>query len=155
MGRLSGQKSLTLAQQYLFLKNSPLAVGEGFINNAGLTWAYDVRPTPLSRLYTISIKLKRHGTPNVYVVKPDIEALAEGREIPHVYRKPLRLCLYLPSSGQWTPAKRLDQTIMPWTALWLFYFEEWLASGDWKGEGQHPDCTDDQNINRRQRRNRQ
>ena len=27
------------------------------------------------------------------------------------------------------------QTIVPWTALWLFYFEEWLTSDDWKGGG--------------------
>lgn len=33
---------------------------------------------------------------------------------------------------------RIDQTVVPWTALWLFYFEDWLASGEWKGGGQHP-----------------
>jgi hypothetical protein len=33
---------------------------------------------------------------------------------------------------------RLDHTIVPWTALWLFYFEEWLISNDWKGGGVHP-----------------
>jgi hypothetical protein len=32
----------------------------------------------------------------------------------------------------------LDQSIVPWTALWLFYFEEWLESNDWKGGGEHP-----------------
>lgn len=37
---------------------------------------------------------------------------------------------------------RLDQTIVPWTMLWLFYFEEWLASGDWKGGGMHPEAVD-------------
>ena len=33
---------------------------------------------------------------------------------------------------------RIDQTIVPWTALWLFYFEEWLFSDEWKGGGEHP-----------------
>ena len=28
-------------------------------------------------------------------------------------------------------------------ALWLFYFEEWLASDDWKGGGMHPRDADD------------
>ncbi len=37
---------------------------------------------------------------------------------------------------------RLDQTIVPWTALWLFYFEEWLESNEWKGGGEHPGDTD-------------
>jgi hypothetical protein len=24
--------------------------------------------------------------------------------------------------------ERFDQTILPWTSLWLLYFEEWLTS---------------------------
>jgi hypothetical protein len=38
---------------------------------------------------------------------------------------------------------RLDRTIVPWIALWLFYFEEWLASDDWKGGGMHPKIDED------------
>jgi hypothetical protein len=34
---------------------------------------------------------------------------------------------------------RLDQTIVPWAALWLFFFEEWLATDEWKGGGVHPE----------------
>ena len=33
---------------------------------------------------------------------------------------------------------RLDQTIVPWTALWLLYFEEWLFSDEWAGGGVYP-----------------
>jgi hypothetical protein len=33
---------------------------------------------------------------------------------------------------------RIDQTIVPWAILWLFYYEEWLVSDDWKGGGEHP-----------------
>lgn len=32
---------------------------------------------------------------------------------------------------------RIDQTMVPWSILWLFYFEEWLVSNDWKGGGVH------------------
>ena len=70
--------------------------------------------------------------------------LAGGRRIPHLYQqKPPRLCLYLPRTYEWQSWMRLDQTIVPWTALWLFYFEEWLASDDWKGGGMHPEIDDD------------
>ena len=34
--------------------------------------------------------------------------------------------------------KRIDQTIIPWTYTWLFYFEDWLSTDDWKGGGRHP-----------------
>jgi hypothetical protein len=30
-----------------------------------------------------------------------------------------------------------------WATLWLFYFEEWLASDDWKGGGMHPEMDGD------------
>ena len=36
---------------------------------------------------------------------------------------------------------RSDQTVVPWTSLWLFYFEDWLASNEWKGGGEHPPAT--------------
>ena len=51
----------------------------------------------------------------------------------------MRLCLYLPASGEWDNTMLLDQTIVPWTYLWLAYFEEWLWSDGWKGKGRHPD----------------
>jgi hypothetical protein len=37
----------------------------------------------------------------------------------------------------------LDQTVVPWASLWLFYFEEWLASDVWKGGGIHPELDDE------------
>jgi hypothetical protein len=78
-------------------------------------------------------------TPRVFVEDPDLLALADGRRLPHVYeQRPPRLCLYLPDTGEWTPAMRLDQSIVPWAVLWLFYFEEWLVSDEWKGGGVHP-----------------
>ena len=70
--------------------------------------------------------------------------LAGGWRIPHLcQQKPPRLCLYLPRTYEWQSWMRLDQTIAPWTALWLFYFEEWLASDDWKGGGMHPETDAD------------
>jgi len=29
--------------------------------------------------------------------------------------------------------------IVPWTIKWLFFHEEWVASGEWKGGGHHPE----------------
>ena len=33
---------------------------------------------------------------------------------------------------------RLFDTLIPWTAEWLWYFEDWLATGVWSGGGEHP-----------------
>lgn len=132
------RRDLSPAQQYLFLKNSRVGHGCGKLNSAGLVWSYRDRPTPLSREYVLRIEYKRGGIPKVFVAEPDIALLAEGRKIPHVYKNPLRLCLYLPDSGEWDGTMRIDQTFVPWALVWLYYFEEWLGSNEWKGGGVHP-----------------
>jgi hypothetical protein len=37
----------------------------------------------------------------------------------------------------------LANTILPWACLWLFYFEDWLITSQWKGGGEHPASKDD------------
>lgn len=82
---------------------------------------------------------RQDATPHVLVVMPDLIDLAGGRKLPHVYeQRPTRLCLYLPRAREWNGSMSMSETIMPWTILWLFYFEEWLVSDDWKGGGVHP-----------------
>jgi hypothetical protein len=49
-----------------------------------------------------------------------------------------RLCLYLPSADEWMPTQLIAETIVPWTSLWLFYYETWHATGEWLGGGDHP-----------------
>ena len=96
-----------------------------------------MRPTLLSREYQLRIVFERKGIPSVFVKRPDLTVLAGERKIPHVYYNPLSLCLYLPKANEWLGWMRIDQTFVPWAAVWLCYFEEWLASDDWKG-GLHP-----------------
>ncbi len=144
--------ALTPAQQFLFLKNNPICAGEGRLNHRGLVWNYGVRPTLLSREYSVRIRYDKGDTPSVFVREPDLAVLAGGRDLPHVYKNPTRLCLYLPGSGEWLDTMRIDQTFVPWAATWLYYYEEWLVSDDWKGGGEHPGNNDEASLNRRVRR---
>ncbi|EAQ02633.1 hypothetical protein OB2597_17992 [Pseudooceanicola batsensis HTCC2597] len=143
---------LSLPQQYLFLQRSKTISGEGVLGPGRLEWRFRAQPTPLSRSYQVTLVLERDGTPEVRVVDPDLRLLAGGRDLPHIYHDPDRLCLYLPGTGQWDAGKRLDLTIIPWTYLWLIYFEEWLVSDDWKGGGKHPGEDDPDEGNRALRR---
>jgi len=133
-------RKLTAAQQYFGLANSLICRGHGKVHQGNVVWEFEARPTLLSRTYRVRIRYQeRKGSPLVYVVDPDLSGLAKGRRVPHVYeQKPARLCLYLPRTGQWSPDLRIVDTIVPWTYLWLFYFEEWLVSDEWKGGGEHP-----------------
>ena len=141
--RIGRRKPLTAAQQFLNLQVSPISLGDGELRAGRLTWRYVATPSPLSRDYSVRIELVQDGVPETYVDAPDLQALAGDRKIPHLYsQRPPKLCLYLPKTYEWQPWMRLDQTVVPWSVLWLFYFEDWLLNDDWKGGGMHPgeDC---------------
>ncbi|MEP2784853.1 MAG: hypothetical protein ABJO67_13585 [Pseudoruegeria sp.] len=152
---VSEKKDLTQPQQFLLLKASKIVDGEGDLHLRRLEWRFDAQPTPLSRTYRVTLVPVPRETPDVRIADPDLRVLSHGRELPHIYHNPDRLCLYLPGTGQWDASKRLDQTIVPWTHLWLIYFEEWLSSDDWKGGGQHPGDEPEAEGNRALRRRMQ
>jgi len=132
-------RNLSAAQQYLALRSNPICTGYGQLGRGQLTWTWQAAPSALSRIYTLHIKFKEGGTPKVFVDQPDLVALAEGRRLPHVYSEsPIQLCLYLPSSDEWHGSSLIANTVVPWATLWLYFFEEWLVSDDWKGGGEHP-----------------
>lgn len=133
------ERAFSAAEQYHLLRSCSIATGNGCLRHGKLTWNCEIRPTPLSRRYLIRISYRLKESPKVVVVRPDLRELAGGRELPHVYSQdPPRLCLYVPKYKEWTPGKKISTTIIPWTYSWLFYFEDWLISGAWKGGGLHP-----------------
>jgi hypothetical protein len=134
---------LSVAQQYLNLRNNPICAGAGDMGHGRLVWSYEAQPTPLSRSYKVRISYRLDDRPEILVTEPDLIGLAGGRRLPHVYQQdPPLLCLYRSKNGDWTPRMRIDETIVPWTALWLFYFEDWLTTSEWKGGGEHPEKVD-------------
>jgi len=139
--RLDIRRPLTAAQQFVNLRGNPICAGTGELRAGRLVWRYSASPTPMSRVYQMRIDYRHGDVPQVFVDDPDLAGLAEaeGRRLPHVYQqRPARLCLYLPRAGEWSGWMRIDQTVVPWAALWLFYFEEWLDSDEWNGGGAHP-----------------
>jgi hypothetical protein len=137
--RFDRPRPLTAAQQLVGLRSNPACRGDGKLRSNILTWRCSIRPTLLSRAYSARIEYRPGKAPTVYIDEPDLLVLAGGRRLPHVYQQsPAQLCLYLPSSGEWGSWMRLDQTIIPWIALWLFYFEAWLLTEEWSGGGIHP-----------------
>lgn len=104
-----------------------------------IAWEYRAFASPLSREYLMRLEFRQGGTPEIFAIDPDPVSLSAGRRVPHVYSEaPTRLCLYLPGAFEWEPWMHLDETLIPWAALWLHYFEDWLISDDWKGGGKHP-----------------
>jgi len=138
--RFGHPQHLTAAQQFVRLRENHNSIGNGDLGPGRFTWRCRVRPTPWSRTYSVRVEYRQGKYPKVYVESPDILSLASGRRIPHLYcQEAAQLCLWLPKLHEWDSSKLIDDYIVPWIALWLFYFEEWLASDEWKGGGQHPE----------------
>jgi len=83
---------------------------------------------------------------SVFVIDPPIGANPRGTGEPpqHVFRLGHhpdfpRLCIYDPVDDRWEPSEYIVDRIVPWTIKWLFFHEEWVASGEWKGGGRHPE----------------
>jgi hypothetical protein len=130
---------LTAVQQLVNLRANPICDGTGSVHLGKLTWEFAARPSLLGRVYKVRIEHRQYEVPKTYVIEPDLTMLAGGRRLPHVYEQnPARLCLYLPGTGEWSPTKRISGTIVPWTFLWLWYFEEWLAARVRSLEGRRP-----------------
>ncbi len=118
--------------------------GHGHRNTDSFYWIFDAQPSPLSNVYKILIIYHKDlYSPWVYILSDDISQLSKA---PHLYdREKIRLCLYYPvGSNEWTKRDSLCNTIVAWTYLWLYYYEEWLYSGDWKGGGIHPNPKDEE-----------
>ncbi len=131
---------LTVAQQFFHLRRNTIFGGEGSVSRGKLVWRYERQPTIYSRTYSVRVTQKEGDIPDVYVDAPDLSLLADGRKLPHIYaERPPRLCLYFPKTKEWSSSDRIDETLLPWTDLWLYYYEDWLFFDDWKGSGEHPD----------------
>lgn len=84
------------------------------------SWYGDLQPTPESPQYRVRISYRLPLSPKVWVRHPEIHPDAKHRYADS------SLCLYDPRVGEWHPDLFLSQTIVPWTAEWLFYYEAWL-----------------------------
>lgn len=97
----------------------------------------ELKPTPMSETYKVRIEYLTKSPPKVWVESPKLRRRDDDSPIPHMYNQE-RPCLYLPSAGYWRSDKKIAQTIIPWLCMWLFYYEAWLATGEWQGGGAHP-----------------
>jgi hypothetical protein len=98
------------------------------------------------------ITFQRGETPNVFVMDPELSALAGGRALPHVYQDPLRLCLTLPGTREWTGTMRIDRDIRTLGNNVGLLFRGLADHRRMEGGGKHPDPTDNERYGRRERR---
>lgn len=107
-----------------------------------LLYHFEIAPSAFGRLYACVLQVTPDArSPDVFVMAPDLQTLAGDKLLPHTYRHDgpgTKLCLWRPRRCDWTPQLKLSQTFVPWTAEWLWYFEDWLSTDKWAGGGEHP-----------------
>ena len=133
-------RDIPIIQQGVALKIAQPDSQVMYTHRNELIWHGRIQPTALSRLYEIEVFYKFLYHPKVRVLDPRLESRDEER-IPHMYRQ-IHLCLYKPKYREWTAGMLLTETILPWTSLWLFHYEIWHATGEWRGGGEHPSMND-------------
>lgn len=80
------------------------------------------------------------GVPQVFVTQPSLREIADAgtikeRKLPHVYpRDGDPLCLFT-GLAEWNSSKLIARTTVPWTCLWLQFFEVWVITNTWEGSG--------------------
>ena len=104
-----------------------------------MTWEADITPSPISKTYKLRIKYILGKKPVIRVISEVLERL-ENQKLPHVYSdEKQELCLYYPKFGEWHSGMFIAETIVPWASEWLYFYENWLITGEWHGGGKHPE----------------
>ncbi len=100
---------------------------------------FTIRPTELSKEYTLLLVYKEESVPIIYVLSPNLQEESNGIKIPHLYcQKTLRLCLYYPNNKEFLLDDYIAEQVIPWIKLWLYNYEVWLYTKKWLGGGIHP-----------------
>lgn len=96
-----------------------------------------LKPTEESYKYKLRISANIGSTiVNVYPIDPFIGQTVNGKKVPHMYSDGA-LCLFYPDYNEWKYTDSWADTLVPWTCLWLYYYEIWLITGEWLGGGIH------------------
>lgn len=92
-----------------------------------VTWKGELQPQAGSPVYKVSIRYRGGALPEIKVLRPQIRP-----DAPHLYSGGL-LCLYWPKDRNWNHRKLVAETLIPWVAQWLLFYEIWLDTGEWLG----------------------
>jgi hypothetical protein len=117
-------KKLSLAFQNAFIQQHFPQFRFEWRNSTGI-WRGTLQPRDISQVYNVLIKYNPDFKPIVWVTKPNIKP-----DAPHIY-KDKSLCLWWYKEWNWSPDQNIALTLVPWTALWLYYYEIWLDTGEW------------------------
>jgi hypothetical protein len=130
MGKARGRQSLTPALQIAAMRNRFPSLR--LVDPRHHVWRGSVTPIEGGRVFTLEVhsNWKRAGRPRARVVDPKLVNMPGSSVPPHTFADGT-LCLYHINDYRWSGDQRIADTIVPWACEWCFYYEVWLATGEW------------------------
>lgn len=96
--------------------------------------------------YKVRLDYFVSGSPKVYMISPKIDMRSSmeihtfGLKFHGAYgRKIPQLCLTHYDSDKWNSSIMLTESYIPWAIEWTEFYELWLLTGKWFGDGIHPE----------------
>jgi hypothetical protein len=130
-------RALTLPQQ-IYLMRLAYPAFSCLSMRTSAVWAGMLQPTALSSTYELEIRYEPIKMPKIKVISPELKIHPDHKKLPHFYYDLGALCLH--DSNDWKPDIPIAHTIMQWISGWLYFYEVWLFTGFWIGEGTHPNA---------------
>ena len=122
----AGEYRRAVLESLLVRSNFPFFTARG--RGSELTCRGWMRPTETSEEYRVEVQYAANEAPDVRILEPDIAVNVAL----HMYGRGT-LCLYDWRDQPWQNAWHLHQTVIPWTAEWLVFYELFLLTGKWLG----------------------
>ena len=136
MSKYIWQRFLTAMQQDQYMRVYFPQFRSSTNHGSRIRWQGSLRPSPRSDLYGLEVCYEIPNRPVVRILSPRLSTWGEVKKQPHTFRDG-SLCVH--QAHEWHGNKLIAATIIPWTCLWLDFYETWLDTGCWLGEGTHPD----------------
>ena|SRR5579863_1077269 len=130
------QKFLTAMQQDLYVRLRFPHFQRIASRGDRIKWRGTLQPSPRSDIYEVEISYEVPCRPHIQVVEPRLALWGNLKRQPHTFRDG-SLCVH--QAHEWDGNKLIADTIVPWTCAWLAFYETWLDTGCWLGEGTHPE----------------
>ncbi len=137
MGRFIKPKVVSIAEQLYLIKKKYSHFTMDFTGHSSMKVIGVIQPTPRSETYSFVLKYKMGGNPVVRITSPQLKKNSKGDAIPHLYPDG-SLCLFRPAYDEFNESDFISDTIIPWASLWLYFYEIWHVTGQWRGGGEHP-----------------
>ncbi len=96
-----------------------------------------LQPQAGMRRYRVRITYRERTFPSAEVLDPRPDRRWPNQPVVHTLGADDRPCLF--TAGDWRSSMWLGDTIVPWLAEWLIFYEGWRLTGVWHGTGVLPE----------------